>query len=79
MLQKKKRNIEKRNNMKLINQSYEICKTHGYTLQDVYKDIERAARVSYKSEDKITEDSKDGTTSYKYETLQSIRVWYNIS
>lgn len=20
--------------MKLINQSYEICKTHGYTLQD---------------------------------------------
>ena len=39
--------------MKLINQSYEICKTHGYTLQDVYKDIERAARVSYKSEDKI--------------------------
>ena len=59
MLQKKKRNIEKRNNMKLINQSYEICKTHGYTLQDVYKDIERAARVSYKSEDKITEDSAE--------------------
>ena len=28
--------------MKLINQSYEICKTHGYTLQDIYKDIERA-------------------------------------
>ena len=45
--------------MKLINQSYEICKTHGYTLQDVYKDIERAARVSYKSEDKITEDSAE--------------------
>ena len=43
--------------MKLINQSYEICKTHGYTLQDVYKDIERAARISYKSEDRITEDS----------------------
>ena len=59
MLQKKKRNIEKRNNMKLINQLYEICKTHGYTLQDVYKDIERAARVSYKSEDKITEDSAE--------------------
>lgn len=45
--------------MKLINQSYEICKTHGYALQDVYKDIERAARVSYKSEDKITEDSAE--------------------
>lgn len=45
--------------MKLINQSTEICKTHGYTLQDIYKDIERAARVSYKSEDKITEDSAE--------------------
>lgn len=45
--------------MELINQSYEICKTHGYTLQDIYKDIERAARVSYKSEDKITEDSAE--------------------
>ena len=45
--------------MKLINQSYEICKTHGYTLQDVYKDIERAARISYKSEDKITKDSAE--------------------
>lgn len=45
--------------MKLINQSYEICKTHGYKLQDIYKDIERAARVSYKSEDKITEDSAE--------------------
>ena len=45
--------------MKLINQSYEICKTHGYTLQDIYNDIERAARVSYKSEDKITEDSAE--------------------
>lgn len=45
--------------MNQINQSYEICKTHGYTLQDIYKDIERAARVSYKSEDKITEDSAE--------------------
>lgn len=45
--------------MKLIEQSYEICKTHGYTLQDIYKDIERAARVSYKSEDKITENSAE--------------------
>lgn len=45
--------------MKIIDQSAEICKTHGYTIQDVYKDIERAARVSYKSEDKITEDSAE--------------------
>ena len=45
--------------MNIIFQSYEICKTHGYTLQDIYKDIERAARVSYKSEDKITEDSAE--------------------
>ncbi len=45
--------------MKIIEQSAEICKTHGYTLQDIYKDIERAARVSYKSEDKITEDSAE--------------------
>lgn len=45
--------------MKLIEQSYEICKIHGYTLQNIYRDIERAARVSYKSEDKITEDSAE--------------------
>ncbi len=45
--------------MKIIEQSAEICKTRGYTLQDIYKDIERAARVSYKSEDKITEDSAE--------------------
>ena len=45
--------------MKLINQSYEICKSHGYTLQGINKDIEQAARVSYRSEDKITEDSAE--------------------
>lgn len=45
--------------MKIIEQSYEICKPNGYTIQDVYKDIERSARVSYKSEDKITEDSAE--------------------
>lgn len=43
--------------MKIIDQSYEICKSHGYDLEGIYKDIERAARVSYKSEDKITKDS----------------------
>lgn len=45
--------------MKLIEQSYEICKTHGYTLRDINKDIEQVARVSYRSEDKITEDSAE--------------------
>lgn len=43
--------------MKFVKQSAELVKTHGYTIQDIYKDIERAARVSYRSEDKITEDS----------------------
>lgn len=45
--------------MKIIEQSYEICESNDYTIQDVYKDIERAARVSYKSEDRITEDSAE--------------------
>ena len=45
--------------MKLIEQSYEICKSHGYTLQGINKDIEQAARVSYRSEDKITENSAE--------------------
>lgn len=45
--------------MRIIEQSALICDTNGYTLQDVYKDIERAARVSYKSEDKITEGSAE--------------------
>lgn len=45
--------------MKLIEQSYEICKTHGYTIEDIYKDIEMAARISYKSEDKIEPGSAE--------------------
>lgn len=45
--------------MRIIDQSAEICKPHGYTLQNIYKDIERAARVSYKSEDKITVGSAE--------------------
>lgn len=43
--------------MRIINQSYEICGSHGYDLEGIYKDIEKAARISYKSEDKITKDS----------------------
>lgn len=45
--------------MKLIEASYEILPSHGYTLSDIYKDIERAGRTCYKSENKITEDSAE--------------------
>lgn len=44
--------------MRLINSSVEIIK-QGDTLLDIYKHIEKAGRVSYKSEDKITEDSAE--------------------
>ena len=42
--------------MRLINQSYEIWNQPA-GLEGVYKQIERAGRVCYKSEDKITKDS----------------------
>ena len=42
--------------MKLINQSFEIWNQPA-GLKGVYKQIEKAGRVCYKSEDKITEDS----------------------
>lgn len=43
--------------MKLIKQSFEIIEPTGYTIDDIYKSIELAGRVSHKSEDRITEDS----------------------
>ena len=43
--------------MKLIKSSFEIIGPTGYTIDDIYKSIELAGRVSHKSEDKITEDS----------------------
>lgn len=43
--------------MKLINPSVELYSQENYTLDGIYKQIERCARVSYKSEDKITETS----------------------
>ena len=43
--------------MKLIKPSFQIIKPTGYTIDDIYKSIELAGRVSYKSEDRITEDS----------------------
>lgn len=43
--------------MKLINQSFEILEQKDFTLIGIKKFIERCARVSYKSEDRITDDS----------------------
>lgn len=43
--------------MKLIKPSAQIIEPTGYTIDDIYKSIELAGRVSHKSEDRITEDS----------------------
>lgn len=43
--------------MQLVKQSYEIVESYGSTINSIYKDIERAGRLSHKSEDKIAEGS----------------------
>lgn len=43
--------------MKLIQPSVELYPQENYTLEGIYKQIEKCARVSYKSEDKITDTS----------------------
>jgi len=43
--------------MKLIKQSFEFINQTDFSLVGIKKQIERCARVSYKSEDRITEDS----------------------
>ena len=43
--------------MKLIKPSFEIIKHTGYTIDDIYKSIELAGRVSHKSEHNIKEGS----------------------
>lgn len=43
--------------MKLINSKVEILEPTGYTIDDIYKQIEIASRTCYKSEDKITPTS----------------------
>ena len=43
--------------MKLIKPSFQIIEPTGYTIDDIYKSIELAGKVSHKSEDTITEDS----------------------
>ena len=43
--------------MKLIKQSFQFVNQKGFTLKDIYKHIEYCARISYKSQDKITDIS----------------------
>ena len=43
--------------MKLIKPSAQIIEPTGYTIDDIYKSIELAGRVSHRSEDKITDTS----------------------
>ena len=43
--------------MKLINSSVEVIEPTGYTLQDIYEQIELAGRTCYKSEDNMTDTS----------------------
>ena len=43
--------------MKLINQSFYFISQSGFGLLDIYRHIERCARVCYKSEDRITSNS----------------------
>lgn len=43
--------------MKIINSKVEILEPTGYTIDDIYKQIEIAGRTCYKSEDKITPTS----------------------
>lgn len=43
--------------MKLIKQSFQFVNQKGFTLKDIYKHIEYCARISYKSQDKITDSS----------------------
>lgn len=43
--------------MKLVRPEFQIIEPTGYTMDDIYKSIELAGRVSHKSEDKITETS----------------------
>ena len=43
--------------MKLIKPYVELYPQEDWTLEGIYKQIEKCARVSYKSEDKITDTS----------------------
>ena len=43
--------------MKLIRQDFNIVNQKGFSIKDIYKHIEYCARISYKSQDRITDDS----------------------
>lgn len=43
--------------MKLIKQDFNIVNQQGFSIKDIKKHIEYCARISYKSQDKITDDS----------------------
>ena len=43
--------------MKLIKQDFNIINQQGFLIKDIKKHIEYCARISYKSQDKITDDS----------------------
>ena len=43
--------------MKVVEPSVEILKQEDFSIKGIKKFIEQCARLSYKSEDKITEDS----------------------
>lgn len=49
--------LKQLSNMKLIKQSFEFFNQTDFSLVGIKKQIERCARVSYKSEDKITDTS----------------------
>lgn len=49
--------LKQLSNMKLIKQSFEFINQTDFSLVGIKKHIERCARVSYKSEDKITDTS----------------------
>ncbi len=49
--------LKQSSNMKLIKQSFEFINQTDFSLVGIKKHIERCARVSYKSEDKITDTS----------------------
>ena len=43
--------------MKLIKQSFEILEQKDFTIKGIKQFVERCARVSYKSEDRMTDTS----------------------
>ena len=45
--------------MKLIRQDFNIVNQKGFSIKDIKKHIEYCARISYKSQDRITYDSYD--------------------